>query len=493
MSRKPSLIVFLADGVRHDVLAAAGNTRIQMPNVNRLAESSAVFHRAYCAQPVSPPPRSTILTGRHPHNTGILHHGIPLARDVPTLAELIDDPDYVSSYMGLWVLGNEIDRQHGFDHWISIEDGYRNKPGEADCEGRMSTYAQYLRENGFREDDIKRGYPIFTRYFCTRLPERFSKAGYLAMEARKFIKAHTDRPFVLFVSFLDPHAPNASVNDDLYPRDEVDLPPAFNLQPPKDIPLRARLNRQFYKDNKPDTHACSTVPLADEAAWREKIARYWGQLTHVDSQIGKILGELRDLGRENDTIVTFTSDHGDMMGDFRMLAKGLLQESSVRVPLVISIPGLTEKGIELHDPVSQVHLVPTFLDLLGLKTEKALDGASLLPVIRGESPAADDVFIEWHGIDGADKWAVPYYPKDQMDDVCKIVGAPVRTIVTRDGWKMSLSGAGEHELYNLSADPLETKNLYSSGDADAIIETLTRKIRDWQDRTGDEVEFVRLR
>jgi arylsulfatase A-like enzyme len=400
---------------------------------------------------------------------------------------LIEDPDYVSAYMGLWVLGNEIDRQHGFDHWKSIEDGYRNKPGEADCEGRMSTYAHYLRENGFREDDIKSGLPIFTRYFCTRLPEPFSKAGYLAHEAVRFLREHADRPFILFVSFLDPHAPNASVNDALYPPEEVDLPSAFDLVPPPDIPLRARLNRRFYSENLPDKHGCSRAPLSDETAWRRKISGYWGQLTHVDHQIGKILQAIESIGRMEDTIISFTSDHGDMLGDFRMLAKGVLLESSVRVPLLLRIPGRTDPGISIRNPVSQVDLVPTFLEALGRSTEERLDGASLLSAIKGEANIDHDVFIEWHGVDGAEKWARPYYSDDGLSDVLKIVGAPVRTIVTQDGWKMSLSAAGEHELYNLNDDAMETRNLYKSGKANAVIESLTRKIHSWQSRTGDQV------
>ena len=118
-----------------------------------------------CSQPTSPASRGTILTGLHPHRSGVTGHKIPLSEDVPTFVELLKDPDYEKAYMGLWVLGNEIDRQHGFDTWVSIEDGYRNNPKEKDCGGRQSSYADFLSGAGFRQDDVKRDLPIFSRYF----------------------------------------------------------------------------------------------------------------------------------------------------------------------------------------------------------------------------------------------------------------------------------------------------------------------------------------
>ena len=479
----------MADEVRHDVFPFSGNTRIHLPHLDRLAGKSAVFRRAYCSQPVSPCSRSTILTGRYPHNTGVLQHGVPLAKDVPTLVELMSESDYKSAYMGLWVLGHEIDRQHGFNHWVSIEDGYRNMPGEADCGGRHSSYAQFLTDHGFRPDALKRGLPLFSRYFCTRLPERFSKASFLAQKAVEFIRGNAGAPFILYVSFLEPHPPNASVNDDLYRPEEVDLPPAFHLEPSEDIPLRCRFNRRFYGDHPADRHGCSVEPLSDEDAWRRYIARYWGKISLVDQQIGKIIEELVAREIEKNTIIVFTSDHGDMMGDFRMLAKGVQFESSVRVPLMVHIPGITNESLLVDGPISQVDIVPTLLELLEEKANDDLDGLSLLPVIMRSQTPSHDVFIEWNGPDGADKWCAPYFSGEEKKRVDAITSAPVRTIVTQDNWKLSRSAAGEHELYDLNTDPLETKNLFSNGSFTERIEELTQRIAAWQQRVNDPADL----
>ena len=219
------------------------------------------------------------------------------------------------------------------------------------------------------------------------------------------------------------------------------------------------------------------------------IARYWGQITLVDRQIGSILDELKMCGLEENTIVVFTSDHSEMMGDLGMLRKAVLFEPSIRVPLMMHFPGLTDRRIMIDGPVSQVDLVPTLLDAFHQSVETKLDGTSLLPLIRGERKLTGDAFVEWNGPDGAVKWFEPYMDGPDGARMEAAAGAASRTVITREGWKLSLSEADEHELYDLNSNPSETKNLFFPG-ASATRQQLTEKLLAWQKRTGDSVDLI---
>lgn len=129
--RKPNLVFIWTDEQRADTMAAYGNTRIHAPNLNKLAAESVVFEKAYVTQPVCTPNRSAVMTGLWPHTTGCIKNNIPLPRDVRCLPELLDDSDYRTAYMGKWHLGDEIFAQHGFEEWVSIEDGYASHYNEA--------------------------------------------------------------------------------------------------------------------------------------------------------------------------------------------------------------------------------------------------------------------------------------------------------------------------------------------------------------------------
>jgi arylsulfatase A-like enzyme len=147
---KPNLLFIFTDEQRADTMAAYGNRHIETPHLNRLALESAVFDQAYVTQPVCTPSRSSIMTGLYPHTNGCIENNHALPPDVPCLPEMLADGDYVTGYHGKWHLGDEIFSQHGFDEWISIDDGYRKyySPGR-DREAR-SSYHHFLVEQGFR-------------------------------------------------------------------------------------------------------------------------------------------------------------------------------------------------------------------------------------------------------------------------------------------------------------------------------------------------------
>jgi arylsulfatase A-like enzyme len=149
-TKKPNLLFIWTDEQRADTMAAYGNHRIHTPNLNKLAGQSIVFENAYVTQPVCTPNRSAVMTGLWPHQSGCVKNNIPLPSDIPCLPELLDDIDYCTAYMGKWHLGDEIFAHHGFEEWVSIEDGYRRYYSEGRDRNKRSDYHQFLTENGYK-------------------------------------------------------------------------------------------------------------------------------------------------------------------------------------------------------------------------------------------------------------------------------------------------------------------------------------------------------
>jgi len=480
----PNLLFLFTDEQRADTMAAYGNRRIHTPNLDRLAAMSTVFERAYVTQPVCTPSRATILTGLYPHTCGCTANNVPLPGDIPCLPEMLPPGRYATGYHGKWHLGDEIFAQHGFDGWVSVEDMYRQYYSPGRDRSARSDYHRFLVEKGFQP---QRG-DVFTRAETARLAEEFSKPAFLAREASRFIRENRRRPFVLFVNFLEPHMPFFGPRDGQYEPEKVDLPPNFDAEVAEDQPLKARLLQRYYR-----RFGSSGLPLKTESDWRRVIANYWGLCSLVDTHVGTILNALEETGQWDNTIIVYTSDHGDMMGSHRLIAKCVMFEEAVRVPLLVRLPGQSA-GRRIAAPVSQIDLVPTLLEALGQAVPAHVQGRSLLPVLEGAAEPAEDVFIEWNGRDsGLERFVGGAGYPDFLAEMAtpaqllQAITDPVRTIVAHDGWKLNFSPAGEHELYNLAEDPLETVNLARRSEAAAKLRELGGKIRRWQQRTADQV------
>jgi choline-sulfatase len=449
--RKPNLLFIWTDEQRADTMAAYGNRKIRVPNLNRLASKSVVFEKAYVTQPVCSPSRATVMTGLWPHASGILKNNIPLAEATPCFPELLGDPDYRCAYMGKWHLGDEIFAQHGFEQWVSIEDNYiQYYSSERDKKAR-SDYHHYLLSLGLNPGRGNR----FSRSFAAGLPIERCKPKFLERSAIDFMKRLRKEPFLLYVNFLEPHMPFTGPLNDLHDPDEVDLPPNF------DDPLEENEPEKYIKKRA----SCAKKYGTTKEDFRRLIARYWGLMSQVDRSIGAILDALDNLGLADDTIVVHTSDHGDMMGAHRMVEKGVMYEESARVPWLMRVPWIGRKQRLIKRPVSHIDLVPTLLDLMGRRSAGAkLPGKSLAPLMRGEELPEDDVFIQWNG------------------DVT------TRTVVSADGWKLCLSQGDKCQLFDLKEDPYEMTNLFDSGRHEATIVRLAHKIRAWQKKVGDAAD-----
>ena len=474
VSDRPSLLYIFSDQQRADTMSCYGNSAIETPALNRLADRSFVFDNCYVSQPVCSPARATMLAGLYPHTARVPACNVPLPDDVPTIAELVDS-SYERAYFGKWHLGDEIFAQHGFTHWVGSEDSYRRFYSSVERHETLSDYHHFLVDHGLRPDSTSLGQEIFSRHFEASLDEPLTKATFLGDRAAQFIHDIGDAPFLACVSYLKPRPPHTGAFDDHYEPESLPVGPAFNRAPGASASLLTRVLAAYYQQSLE-----YGIDLRSDEGWRALRARYWGNVTLVDRSIGTILDAIEATGRAADTIVVFTSDHGEMAGDHGILGKTVLYEESVRVPLLVSIPGQNEGQTRVPGNVSHIELVPTLLELLDAPRPAHLQGVSRAPVLAGrESLADNDVVVEWNGADG--------HPFPSEAEVNPALRAPWRSIATADRYKLNLSNEDQSELFDLNDDPHELHNLYDDPAYRDRASDLTSRIKEWQRRFGDDV------
>lgn len=469
LPRTPNLLIFLADQQRADTLACYGGTRVHAINLNKLASQSFVFDQAYVTQPICAASRSSLLTGTWPHANGCKHNHSALPPQFRCLPELLNDSDYRCGYVGKWHLGDETFAQHGFSEWVSILDVYRDTVSPGHDRNALSDYAKFLLEKGLKPDKKKKG--IFSQNFISELPLELSRPKFVEGKACEFLERHSREPFLLVVSFYEPHPPyNGPLNNE-HPIEEIELDSTAAQPLGPDTPLRYRLRAQN----------AARVFGSSPDKYREIKQRYLGLVTEVDRSIGVVLAKLDNLGLGDTTVVAHTSDHGEMMGAHGLFGKRVMFQQSARVPYLVRMPGQRQiSGVAT--PVSHIDFVPTMLDLLGKPAHEQCTGKSLAPLLRGENLPAQPVFLQWSPEEKAHKF------KSKPEEVRRALSESTRGIVTPDGWKLCLRDNDKNELYNLQKDRFEEHNLFYQGGDRNVIDQLSATIHEWQERNGDVVK-----
>ncbi|MEZ5275086.1 MAG: sulfatase-like hydrolase/transferase [Opitutaceae bacterium] len=465
---RPNLLFLWTDQHRGDAVPWAGDRVLNAPNLKALGERSFCFQRTYCTQPVCTPSRGSIMTGLLPHNHGSYTNNIRLDPAVRTIAEYLPD-DTRTAYYGKWHLGDEAFAQHGFDEWKSIEDNYRQYYTDPSKMTTPSDYHRFLVSRGFPPSEIDEdsNQPVFPRSMAAAMREKYTKVSFLANEGEQFIRSQkSGKPWILSVNTLEPHPPTYGPLNELHDPAAMATGPAFN-QPPG--PGASRLHRETYTAFRKKGYKNHPIDTDDD--FRRLKANYYGLITMVDNAYGRILKALEESGQADNTIVVYTSDHGEMLGDHGLMQKSVFYEAAVTVPLAIHVPWLSRERIDFNGPFSQIDLVPTLLELMGQEVPDGLDGVSRAGCLADPSSWKDeDIVVEWN--DGSDP---------------TISG---RSLVTADGWKLNLYNGDGPELYDLKADPGELTNLASEPAQKERLRRLSRKILTWQAGHGDKLELM---
>lgn len=408
-TRPPNLLFILADQWRAQTLPSANDRDLVAPNLARLANEGVHFDRAYASYPLCSPSRASILTGRFPHACRIPRNNIQLPANEPSIAAQLRNAGYATGFIGKWHLDGEEKpgfvppgpRRRGFDYWAAFNRGH-----------------DYFHSTYFRDDPK----PI--------QPEGF-EPDYQTALAQDFIRLNKQKPFYLFLSWGPPHTPRRP------PRDLYD-PRQFRLRP--------------------------NVPASYEAVARTGHAGYYSLCTALDTALGRLLKTLDEEQLSANTIVVFTSDHGDMLGSHGLEHKNLAFEESARVPLLIRYPGVLEPGSRSDLLLSNVDLMPTLLTMCGQNAPAEVQGHDVAELIRsGEGVRPESIFAEGH-MGAESEWRM----------------------VVRGLDKLVINRAGEiTHLFNLGEDPYEQSNLLASRARRRSQDELLALLRDWQRRTQD--------
>jgi arylsulfatase A-like enzyme len=424
------------------------------------------------------------MTGLYPHATGVVRNRIPLPADTPSLGELMPER-YHNAHMGKWHLGDDVIAQRGYDTWIAIEDFHRPDYTRREYRKVEPAYNDWLRNHGVTPPPASKSYEAWA--VGADLTEEQTQAGFLGHVASEFIRnypkgPHASDPWLLHVNFFEPHPPYTGPLNDLYTPDEIEVGPAF-MKRPETGALINRLRADFYLGggNNPlgleggDAHDTTT-----EAGWRKLRAQYFANVTLVDRQLGKILAALEESGQADRTIVVFASDHGEMAGDHGMCEKRSLYEEAVRVPLLIHVPWLNNgKATRISGSVSLVDMMPTLLELAGAPAPRNIHGTSQAAVLRGDGDLGEnDVFVEWNGF-GDRNLGNP--------SINRMVSVPWRSVISPDRFQLNLSPGDQCELYDLTNDPHEMKNLFNEPEHRDRVREMAASIRMWQMATGDDM------
>ncbi len=384
--RSPNILIIYTDQQRWDGLAANGNPDVHTPRLDRLAQESVNFDRCFVQNPVCMPSRLSFLTGQYPSTLRVTHMGVPAPQDAVTLPRLLKPYGYRTANIGKLHFLPHANRDHriphpdyGFDHLeISdepgpYEDAYRawvrrKAPDQLPfISVGLPPMAQVWYETMKVDDPVQHPPERFPkRPVPARCREDLTHTAFVAEQTIEFLRRHAGggQPFLCIAGIYSPHSPWVAPQRyfDLYDPQSLHLP-SF---PPEVDAQRG-----------PDHFSDEELRLARQG--------YYGQISEVDAQVGRILDALDELGLREETIVVFTSDHGEWLGEHLRYGKGYpAHDQCSRVPLLFRWPGALTAGRTVHSLVEAVDVLPTLLELIGVQAPPHLQGASLAAHLRGE-------------------------------------------------------------------------------------------------------------
>lgn len=374
--KRPNVLLIMTDQHRFDSLGCYGNEQIETPNIDWIASEGTVFKNAYTPSPSCVPARACLLTGQNTWNVGILGMGGgqgPMGIGFEhTLPGELAKSGYHTKGIG---------KMHFYPQRSlnGFHDTIIDESGRVEDKGFVSDYKQWFEKNKTGDYDIS-DHGLGWNAWGARPyhgPEFLHPTNWTVNESLRYLRDR-DRsmPFFLKMSFARPHSPYDA------------LPYYFDLYMKKDLP-------EPYIGNWANMHDVSEDGAYHDA-WRgvkkkEEINRaragYYGSINHIDQQIARVLMELRNEGTFDETLIIFTSDHGDMLGDHHLWRKTYAYEGSAHIPMIIKLPKSMDdeqRLKEVAEPVTLQDIMPTILDTLGLEIPETVDGKSLLNVIKGK-------------------------------------------------------------------------------------------------------------
>ncbi len=487
--KRPNILFLCTDQQRGDSLNCMGASWAVTPNLDKLASEGALFRNCYVQNPVCSPSRASLFTGKYVANHGLYANGVPLPAHQTMFTRTLADAGYDCGMVG---------KQH-----LSPCDGWQTEPRQDDG------YRVFQWAHGPNHRALENDYHAWLRQSHPRIHEQIfplkganestaygNKAKYgtpidsvqkeahyshwVAERAVEFINhpREESESFCLVANFFDPHHPFGAPQEfrDLIDSNAIPVPNTRNDE------LSNKPSEQlFYSETSYAGVAPGFKDYTDEQI-REIRAQYWAMIALVDYEIGRILAALDSAGLAQDTLVIFTSDHGEMLGNHQQLLKGpQLYDDLTHVPLIARWPKYVTPGQSIDELVQWIDLPATFLDVAACARGRGGQGESLLPLMSGTNN-------QWRD------WALSEYRDSGFTTEPKIM----TTMLRHEHWKLIIwhgspatGGPRNGELYDLSTDPHELYNLFHEPDYANVRQRLKRKLldvmADTEDRTQPQV------
>lgn len=450
----PNVLVIMSDQHHARRLGCAGDPVVQTPALDSLASRGVRFANAYCSFPLCGPARMSFLTGRLPSRIDCQDNLAQLSSDVPTFAHAFTAANYDTVLAGrMHIVGP--DQRHGFLQRLvsDVTTAYCNRDWAL---GRV--LGGLADTPGYSRQGLLKSGPGHTGYHAYDETVRRATVEWLRARGEARARGAMDRPFLLTVGFVSPHCPFVAppADYDLYRGRiaEADLPAA---EPARLHPVLARQRAAAGLD--------TPEPVPAAAQLRARRA-YYGLCTFLDRQVGLILDALRDSGLERDTLVVYTSDHGEQLGEHGLWWKTTFYEGAVAVPLLLAGPGLPAGDVVTRN-VSLMDIGPTLLDLAGCAPLPATDGRSVRCLLeRREASWPDEAVAECF-------------------DAC--AQPPAMRMLRRGPWKLCCYHGCAPQLFHLAEDPGEDRDLADDpAHADVLHDLLARVRRDWEPERIEE-------
>lgn len=484
-----NILFIITDGQRADHLSCYGNPDLRTPNLDQLASEGIRFTNTYCTNPFCMPNRSSIFTGKYPSIHGVRCNGINLNPEIPTFIQTLHDIGYYTYAAGKIHL-----------NWMGSPYSRKSKSAEMIIpslfEGKKEKASMPQPYYGFDEVDLTLGHgdavaghyldwvkkkaPNYFELIKSRvlklsehiysdspISENLHPTNYIVNRTLAFLKRFSEgsfynKSFFLFCSFPDPHHPVCLPNpfNIMYDTEKIKLPTTLN-----DIDT---LRNHSVLKNYLDIYRMNWLRVTNEEEVRKFLAYTYGSIAMIDSGIGKILEALNSFGLEKNTIVIFTSDHGDLMGDHGLLFQGPAHyQGYIKVPLIWKVPGMTNPGTITDSLASSVDIPKTILNLLNIKSKihpPGIQGYDLSPIMKNpQTKLRDHCIIE--------------EDEDSQRDSYKLPALRVRTMVTEDNRITVYQGyENTGDLFDLKNDPHELINLWHDENSQHLKNELLTKL-----------------
>ncbi|PHS01807.1 MAG: sulfatase [Blastopirellula sp.] len=435
---RPNILWYCTDQQRFDTIGALGNPHVHTPVVDQLVADGVAFTHAYCQSPICTPSRASFMTGMYPTKVHNTRNGNVTFPDYPPLiSKLLADAGYECGLVGKFHLQSSGHRTEprcddGYSYWK-----FSHAPRDDWKTGH--DYADWVKANGGNLDELRNSED--------RVPTELHQTTWASERSIEFIQQSRDCPWMLSVNIYDPHPPFIPPKSYLDKFDIESMPGPYFQE--SDLAQQAKLSSVDFQ---------GTAETPEQRNAKEIQAKYYAMIAQIDDQFARILNVLDETGQRDNTVIIFTSDHGESLGDHGLLQKGCrFYEGLIRVPLIFSWPGHFQTDVQSPALVELIDKTATIADLAGIEQPEHMQGKSLLPILKGQvSPDEHRPFVRCE-----------YF--DALDPEFTGGSGTFATMHRTRKYKLSIyHGHQLGELYDLENDPWEFNNLWDSPNHQAI-------------------------